>query len=310
MMGPRERNNDSKKKEDLVMSKNENIILVTGATGKQGGAVARQLLKAGYTVKAMTRKPQSESVGVLKALGAEIIQADFDDPASLDRALTGVWGVFAVQNTWEAGVVKEEEQGKRLAEAARKYGVSHYVYSSVGSANRKTGIPHFDNKNRVEQTVRFLGFPSYTILRPVFFMENFTSPWFLPGLMEGKLLMGVKPDTVLQMIAVDDIGKFGLLAFQQHQRLNGIQLDIAGDQHTLPEAADILSHATGRKIEFVEVSKDEVRKQSEDYAIMLEWFDRVGYNVNIPVLTKEYGIRPTAFRDWAKQIDVTLKKAA
>jgi uncharacterized protein YbjT (DUF2867 family) len=225
MMGPRGRNNDSKKKEDLVMSKNENIILVTGATGKQGGAVARQLLKAGYTVKAMTRKPQSESVGVLKALGAEIIQADFDDPASLDRALTGVWGVFAVQNTWEAGVVKEEEQGKRLAEAARKYGVSHYVYSSVGSANRKTGIPHFDNKNRVEQTVRFLGFPSYTILRPVFFMENFTSPWFLPGLMEGKLLMGVKPDTVLQMIAVDDIGKFGLLAFQQHQRLNGIELE-------------------------------------------------------------------------------------
>ena len=89
--------------------------------------------------------------------------------------------MFAVQNTWEAGVAGEEEQGKRIATLAREAGVQHFVYTSVGSADRKTGIPHFDNKYRVEDTIRGLGFPSHVILRPVFFMENLISPWFLNG---------------------------------------------------------------------------------------------------------------------------------
>jgi uncharacterized protein YbjT (DUF2867 family) len=294
------------------MDKSKNIILVTGATGNQGGAVARHLLKSGYIVRAMTRKPQSENARMLKNLGAEVVQADYDYPESLERALGGVWGVFAVQNTWEAGVEREETEGKRFAELARKKGISHFVYSSVGSAHRNTGIPHFENKWRIEQTVRSLGFPSYTIVRPVFFMENFTSSWFLPALMEGKLQIGLRPDTVLQMIAVDDIGKFGLVAFEQHEKMNGVELDIAGDQHTLPETAAILSRAMDRKIEFVEVPKEKVRKWSNDYAIMLEWFDRVGYNANIPMLAQQYGIQLTTLNEWSGKVDweTLLEKAA
>lgn len=292
------------------MNKNKDIILVTGATGSQGGAVARHLLKSGYKVKAMTRKPQGDKAGILKSLGADVIQGDFDDPKSLEHALEGVQGAFSVQNTWEAGVEREEEQGKRFAELARKKGVSHFVYSSVGSAHRGTGIPHFENKWRVEQTVRALKFPSYTILRPVFFMENFISPWFLPGLLEGKLKNGLKPATMLQMIAVDDIGKFGLVAFDQQEKMNGIELDIAGDSHSMPETAEILSRALGDKIEFVETPKEEVRKWSEDYALMLEWFDRVGYNVDIPAIAKKYGIKPVSLAEWTKLIDWKAKKAA
>ena len=89
--------------------------------------------------------------------------------------------MFAVQNTWEAGVEGEEEQGKRLATLAKEAGVQHFVYTSVGSADRQTGIPHFENKFRIEETVRSLGFPSYAIIRPIFFMENLPSPWFLNG---------------------------------------------------------------------------------------------------------------------------------
>ncbi len=281
------------------MDKNRDVIVVTGATGNQGGAVARHLLSGGFKVRAMTRKPQEEKAKALSALGAQVVQGDLDDPKSLERALEGIWGVFAVQNTWEAGVVREEEQGKRIAELARKKGVTHFVYSSVGSAHHNTGIPHFDNKWRVEQTVRALGFPSYTILRPVFFIDNFASAWFKPGLLEGKLMIGIKPDTVLQMIAVDDIGKFGLRAFEQHEKMNRVELDIAGDQHTMIEAAEILSKAMGKKIQFVQVPIEEIRKWSEDYAIMLEWFDRVGYSVDIPALSKQYGIHITTLAEWA-----------
>jgi len=252
------------------MDKKKNIILVTGATGNQGGAVARHLLKNGYKIRVMTRKPQDEKAGVLKALGAEVVKGDLDDVKSLESALEGAWGAYAVQNTWEAGVEREEEQGKRFAELARKQGITHFVYSSVGGADRKSGVPHFENKWRIEQAVRGLKFPSYTILRPVFFMDNFTSPWFLPGLLEGKLAVGMKPETSLQMIAVDDIGKFGLIAFEQHEKLNGVALDIAGDEHTMPETAKILGRAMGKHIDFVKVPIEEGRKWSADYPLMLE----------------------------------------
>jgi uncharacterized protein YbjT (DUF2867 family) len=292
------------------MDKSKDKILVTGATGRQGGAVARNLLKNGYRVVIMTRRPQDEKAGVLKSLGAEVVQGDYDTLKSCDLALEGIWGVYAVQNTWEAGVEREEEQGKSFAELARKKGVTHYVYGSVGSAHRKTGIPHFDNKWRIEQTVRGLRFPSYTILRPAFFMDNFTSPWFLPGLLEGKLQVGLKPATKLQMIAADDIGRFGFLAFDQHEKMNGVELDIAGDEHTMPEAAEIIGRAMGRSIRFVEVPKEEVRKMSDDYAIMLEWFDRVGYDVDIAALTQKYGIKPVTLSEWAARVNWLAKKAA
>ncbi len=281
------------------MNKDRDVILVSGATGQQGGAVARHLLSGGYRVRAMTRKPDEGKAQALATAGAQVVAGDLDDAASLERALAGAWGAFAVQNTWEAGVEREEEQGKRFAEVAKKSGVSHLVYSSVGSANRNTGIPHFDNKFRVEQKIRSLGFPSWTIVRPVFFMDNFQSPWFKPGMDEGKLAMAVEPDTVLQVIAVDDIGWFGARAFEKHAEMNGVDLDIAGDQHTLPEMAEILSRAAGRKIEFVRPPIEEVRKWSEDYAKMLEWFDRVGYDADIEALKKQYGFRPTTLADWA-----------
>ena len=284
------------------MQKGKDVIVVTGATGQQGGAVARKLLARGHKVKALTRKPQGEPAQALAKLGAEIVQADFDDPASLERALSGAWGVFSVQNTWEAGVVREEEQGKRLATIARKKGVQHFVYTSVGSAHRKTGIPHFDNKSRIEDTVRSLGFPSYTILRGVFFMENWTSPWFKPAILEGKLMIGIKPETVLQMVAVEDIGEFGRRAFERHEEMRGREIDIASDQHTMPQTAELLSRAAGRKIEFVPVPIEQVRQSSEDFAIMLEWFDRVGYNADIPRLKKEHGIEPTSLAAWAARV--------
>jgi uncharacterized protein YbjT (DUF2867 family) len=273
-------------------------ILITGATGKQGGAVLRALLGKGFQLRAMTRNPDGDAGRALAKLGVEVVRGDLDDPASVAAGLAGVWGVFGVQNTWEAGVEKEEQQGKRLANLAREHGVQHFVYTSVGSAHRKTGIPHFDNKARVEDTVRALGFPSHVIVRPVFFMENLPSPWFLHG---DKLVSTLAPTTKLQMVAVEDIGKLAARAFTHATELAGHEIDLAGDAVTLPDAAAILGKALGKPIEYVRIPLDEVRKNSEDFALMLEWFERVGYDADIAGVARTYDLRPTTLEDWARK---------
>lgn len=273
-------------------------ILITGATGKQGGATIKHLAKlGGFKLRAMTRKPDGDAAKALRDLGAEVIGGDLDDAASLKNAMRDTWGVFAVQNTWEAGVEKEEEQGKRIATVAREAGVQHFVYTSVGSAERNTGIPHFDNKFRVEQKVKQLGFPSYVILRPVFFMENLTSPWFLNG---DKLMAAMKPTTKLQMVAVDDIGKFGAAAFRDAKKHANEEIEIAGDAVTMPEAAEVVSGIVGKTITFQQLPIEAVRSQSDDMATMLEWFDRVGYGADIAGLEGKWGVKPMNLRDWAR----------
>lgn len=284
------------------MQKGKDLIVVTGATGQQGGVTARELLAAGHRVRAMTRKPDGDAAKAIAKLGAEVVQGDLDDPTSLKQAFAGAWGVFAMQNTWEAGVEQEEVQGKRTAEVAKAVGVQHFVYGSVGSAHRATGIPHFDNKARIEATVRKLGFPSHVILRPVFFMENLTSPWFKPYIDEGNLAVGIKPDTKLQMVAVADIGKYGRIAFEKHAELNGRAIDFAGDELTMPQAAEIIGKAAGKPVSHFQVPIEEVRKVSEDFALMLEWFDAKGYEADIAGNAKTFGVAPTSFADWANAV--------
>jgi uncharacterized protein YbjT (DUF2867 family) len=288
------------------MERGKDLIVVTGATGHQGGATARELLAKGHKVRAMTRRPDSPAAKELSKLGAQVVTGDFDDAVSLERT-RGAWGVFAVQNTWEAGVEREEQQGLRFADVARKAGIQHYVYASVASAHRHTRIPHFENKWRVEERVRSLGFPSYTIIRPVFFMENFFLPSFLPGIQQGQLAVALNPKTALQMIAVSDIGKYGAWAFESHAALNGRAIDIAGDQITMMQTAEIIGRAAMREVTFVPVPIAEVRKFSEDTAAMLEWFDRVGYDADIAKASTESGVRPTKFAEWAVEQNWALE---
>ncbi len=274
------------------------VIAISGATGQQGGATARELAGKGFTIRALTRTPDSDAAKALKAQGAEVVQVELDDEASIRAALQGAWGAYAVQNTWTAGVEGEEAQGHRFAKIAREGGVQHYVYASVASADRNTGIPHFDNKFRVENTVRGLNFPSYAIVRPVFFFSNLPSPWFLNG---DKLVSTLQPTTKLQMIDVADIGKYGALAFTD-PRFRNLELDIAGDEVTLPQAAEALSKALGRPIEYLQIPISEVRKNSDDLAKMLEWFEAVGYDADIAGNAKEYGVKPTRLDEWAAKL--------
>lgn len=274
----------------------DRTILISGATGQQGGATARALAGKGFKLRALTRNPDSDAAKALAtATGAELVKGELDDEASLKAALAGAWGAYAVQNTWTAGVEGEEAQGHRFAKIARAADVQHYVYASVASADRKTGIPHFDNKFRVEETVRSLGFPSYAIIRPVYFMENLPSPWFLNG---DNIVSTLKPATKLQMIAVKDIGEYGALAFTD-ERFKNLELDIAGDEVTLPQAAEIVGRGLGRPLSYLQIPISEIRKNSEDLALMLEWFEAVGYDADIAGEAKKYGVQPTSLETWA-----------
>src|SRR3954452_18519407 len=275
----------------------DRTILITGVTGNQGGAVARALQGTGFHLRGLTRMPEGERAAALARQGVDIVKGDLDHEATLRRALAGIWGVFSVQNTLEAGVEREEAQGKRLATLAREAGVEHYVYTSVGSAHKQTGIPHFDNKWRIEETVRGLRFPSHVILRPVFFMENLLAPFSLQG---STLAWALGQATKLQMIAVDDIGWFGARAFTDASGLNRREIDLAGDVRTMAEAAEILTEALGRPIAFAQTPIEQVRQYSNDMALMFEWFEQVGYNADIGGLEREFGRTLTKLPDWAR----------
>lgn len=276
----------------------DRTILITGVTGKQGGAVAQALRGTGFHLRGLTRTPDSQRAATLAHHGIDIVKGDLDDEATLRRALAGAWGVFSVQNAGEAGAEREEAQGNRLAALAREAGVEHYVYTSVGSADKQTGVPHFDSKWRIEETVRDLTFPSHVILRPVFFMENLPAPFSLQG---STLAWALGPGTKLQMIAVDDIGWFGARAFTHAAVLNRREIDLAGDVRTMPEAAEILTEALGRPIAFAQTPIEQVRQYSKEMASMLEWFDRVGYSADIAGLEHEFGRALTKLPDWVRR---------
>ena len=273
----------------------EETILITGATGQQGGVVARYLLEEGKKVRALTRHPAKAEA--LKKRGAEVAVGDLTDKDSLKPALRGVKKVFLVTTPFEAGLEAEVRQGIDMIDAAQEAGVAHLVFSSVGSANKNTGIPHFETKWRVEQHLKRAGIPA-TILRPVFFMENFTAPWMLPAIQQGKVVLPLAPDRKLQMIALADIGAFGAAAFLRPKEFIGQEIDLAGDALAMPEALGLLAQEIGKPIEYEPLPMEQAEKVfGHDFGVMFRWFNEVGYSVDIPELEKRWAIPLTKFRE-------------
>ena len=264
----------------------ERLILVTGATGKQGGAVARSLLDRAFRVRALTRDPQRPEAQALTEQGAEVVQGDMEDRSAMNRGLEGAYGVFSVQNFWESGYDREVQQGKAVADAAKEAGVEHFVYSSVGSAYRETGISHFDSKWEIEKHVRELELP-YTILRPVFFMQNWEM--MQEPILGGTLAQPLDPDKPFQQVAVEDIGVFAAVAFEHPDEWIGREVDLAGDEQTMPEIAETFGRVIGREVEYYQVPWDQFEEQmGEEYAVMYRWFNEVGYEADIAALRQEY----------------------
>ncbi|AHI00246.1 NmrA/HSCARG family protein [Kutzneria albida] len=273
------------------------LVTVSGATGTQGGALARTLLRRGHRVRAMTRTPARAEP--LRQLGAEVVTADFDEPASLDAAVSGADAVFVMSTPFEADLDAEVRQGRALVDAAARARVPHTVFSSATNADRDTGIPHFDSKYRIERHLAEVT-EDWTVLAPAAFMDNFLTGHSLKSLQRNVFAFPMRAWTPLQLIPASDIAEFAALTMERREQFLGKRVDIASDECTGDQIAGALSGVTGRPIQFERVPIEVVRGFSTDLAAMFEYFDSVGMDVDIPALRAAYPeVGWHTFTNWA-----------
>lgn len=283
------------------MVANKRKILVTGATGQQGSALARLLLQKKHEVYALIRntEPESPKAQNLRNLGAKLIKGDLDNTDSLEQATNGIDSVF-LMGTWvEVGTEGETRRGKMMVDIAKEKKIEHLVYSSVVNADKNTGIPHFESKYKVEQHIKNSGIP-YTIIGPTFFMDNLLS-YSRAGLQQGQLALPLSPSLILQQSALENIAEFFALVLERRNSFLGKRIDIASDELTGEQAAKVLSDELRRKINYVQVPLQQIRQASEDLALMFQWFERIGTGVDVESLHKQYPeVNWLTFKDWVK----------
>jgi uncharacterized protein YbjT (DUF2867 family) len=261
---------------------NTPLVLVTGATGKQGGAVSRHLLARGVRVRALTRNADSHAARALAIYGAEIVAGDMNDAASLSRALVGVNTVFAVQDFWAKGVGYEGEvqQGVNLANAALDAGVTHFVQSAMAKADHIEGIAHFQSKQAICKHIGASGLP-YTIVGTVYFMDNLLDPK-RGGAMSFPTLSGtLHPTTKMHMLAVDDLGAMVAEIILRRDAFLGQHIDIASDCLTISEMRDIYLRTTGLTAKAWKLPAWMLRLFNRDFAKQLAWQNNPGWSFSL-----------------------------
>ncbi|MHA2270066.1 MAG: NmrA/HSCARG family protein [Promethearchaeota archaeon] len=276
-------------------------VLVVGATGHQGGAVARKLLERGHHVLALTRNENSHKAKILLKLGAEIVKGDVGDVLSLQEVMKGVDAVFAMTTPFEKGVNFETKSGFLLEFAAITTSVKHFVFSSVASSHRNTRIPHFESKFKIEEHIKTKN-ESYTIIKPVYFMDNFLEKWMMSGLRKGKISVAMSSDRKLQMVSLEDLASFIVHVIENRDKFLRKTIEIASDEITGAEVAEVLSKVTGIPIEYQELSYKDIEPIGEDFVKTYKWFNDVGYDIEIENLHKKYPeIGWHSFQEWAKK---------
>ncbi len=278
-----------------------NSVLVIGSTGTQGGAVATHLLDRGFEVHALTRDSDGPAAQELAHRGAQVVEADISEKNSIEPLIEDADGVFCMTNFWEHGYDAEIEQGTNVADLAAEVGVDHFVFSSVGGAERNTGIAHFDSKWELERHIDDLGLPA-TIVRPVFFTQNFEG--FREAIENGSLPMGLEPHVPLQIVDIDDFGAFVAEVFADPDRYMNEAFEIASDELTLRSMAVRFADALDSPVRAEHLSiKDVEEAQGEEFAVMFEWFNDHGYQAPIDALQADHDVdftrlEGTLEREW------------
>ncbi|MFJ9691174.1 NmrA/HSCARG family protein [Kitasatospora sp. NPDC101183] len=282
-------------------------VAVTGATGAQGGATARALLRAGRPVRALTRDPSSPAAAELAALGAETVRADFTDPATLRAALDGAGALFAMSTPFGSDLEGEVRQGTALLDAARESGtVEHIVLTSASNADRPTGIPHFETKRRLERHLKGLGVP-WTVLGPGAFLENYANGWTRQSLRRGVFHLPMPPGVPIPVIAARTIGDFAAHVLAHPARYAGRRIDLAAQWVTGEQIAAAIAVGSGREIAFEEVPLTVVEGYSEDLAAMFRYFQATGLEVDAEALRAEHPeIHWLTLEEWAAREDWRL----
>jgi uncharacterized protein YbjT (DUF2867 family) len=280
----------------------QRTYFVAGGTGKQGGALARQLLAHGQRVRVYTRNPGGSQARLLQRLGADLHAGGFEDPGPLERAMRGCDGAFALATFTERGVEAELRSGRALVDAARHAGVPHLVYSSMAGADKLTGIPHLDSKVRIESYLAHAAVP-YTILAPVFFMENWLG--ILPSAVaRGRLAYPLPAGRVLQMVTVDDVAAFARRILEQPTGFESRRVELAGDALPMESIARILSGEARRELPYHPLSLQAIWARDEALGRLCAWLDWEGTRVDIERLRARHREVPfTRFAVWARRQD-------
>jgi uncharacterized protein YbjT (DUF2867 family) len=276
-------------------------VLVVGATGQQGGAVARALLARGHTVRALTRTPDLTAAVRLAGLGAKVVSGDLADGSSIEAAARGADAAFLLSDSFDAGTDFETTAGVNAIIGLRNAGVGHIVYTSAASADRHTGVPHFDSKAAIERYLRENRVP-HTVVAPAFFMENrffgvrrTDDGWILPTPMPAA--------RTLQQIAVADIAGFVRHALEHREDLLGQRFDIAGDDLTGEASAATLERIIGNPVRYAAISPD-APFLGPDLSAMFRYIDRTGFTADIPALRRDFpDVGWHTFEDWALRQD-------
>lgn len=278
---------------------NGRTVLVIGSTGQQGGKVVNALLEAGgWNVRGLTRDATSEKAQALVSRGVELAQGDMDDVASLEAAMQGAYGVYSVQSVGGRGVDVEIQEGKNVADAAKKAGVSHLVFSGVSGGNRKIGVPNFESKGAIEEHIRSIDIP-HTILRPVSFMDNFNRN--RDAIQSGKLSGILSPDKPQWFTAVRNIADFAVAALSRPDDFLGQAIDLAGDSMTLPQAAEVFTRVLGRSVEYNHILPQQRDRIAPPMKVMNEFYEGEGYGVDVAALRGRWGIPILNLEDWVRQ---------
>ena len=277
-------------------------VLVIGATGTQGGAVADHLLNNDVDVHALTRNPASDAAQALKDRGAIIDEGNLNDTDALATAMEDVDSVFCVTNFWEHGYDAEVQQGQNAVDAAVTARVDHFVFSSVGGAERDTGISHFDSKWEIEQYLDTADLPA-TVVRPVFFMQNLEGN--REDVLDGTLALAMERRVPLQMLDIDDLGAFAAQIFADPDRYVGEAIELASDELTLTATALRMADVTGVDVTVEHVPPAALEEQldqfGEEYRVMFEWFNEHGYQSPIDQLQAEHGIQFSRLEDYCER---------
>ena len=264
------------------------LVLITGATGRQGGATARAMLMQGWRVRALVRNPEAAAARDLEAAGAELATGDLEDRASLAAAVQGVHGVFSVQNYWGKGVGYDGEirQARHLAEEASTAGVRHFVQASIADCDRAPGVEHFACKHEIEKLVDELGLPR-TFLRTVFFMDNFLDPK-VGKLMFPVLAGALRSDQPLHMVATSDVGRVAADVFAAPERYLGETLNVAGDALTVAEMRAAYERTTGKQPPRWRMPAWAFRLVNAEMAKQLAWNNEDGWRFAVDEVREQH----------------------
>ncbi len=280
----------------------QRTYFVAGATGRQGGALARQLLAYGQRVRIYTRNPGGPEARLLQRLGADLCSGGFEDAGPLERAMRGCDGAFAMASFTQGGVEAEVKGGRALVDAARRAGVPHLVYSSMAGADKLTGVPHMDSKVRIESYLGHAGVP-YTIVAPVFFMENWLT--IAPAAVaRGRITYPLPAGRALQMVTVDDVAAFARRILDRPTGFENRRIEIAGDALSMETLARTLSAVLRRELPYEAVPLQAVWARSEALGRLCAWLDGEGTRVDIERLRRRHPeVAFTRFEVWARRQD-------